>query len=98
MIVIKHVTLHEKVDSMDESSLSPGVQNIKREKTRRQLVSGFGRLTNWATKEMDLRREVSRVLADVLATELDNRGILTSRQSGPREGRAPRGLRAEHTI
>jgi len=29
------------------------------------------------------RREVGRVLADVLATELEDRGILTSRKSGP---------------
>ena len=26
------LTLHEKVDSMEEASLSPGVQNAKREK------------------------------------------------------------------
>lgn len=36
-----------------------------------------------SSEEMANRREVGRVLADVLAKELENRGILTSRKSGP---------------
>jgi hypothetical protein len=34
-------------------------------------------------EEMENRREVGRVLADVLAKELENRGFPTSRKSGP---------------
>jgi hypothetical protein len=33
-------------------------------------------------EEMEIRREVGRVLADVVAKELENRGIVTTRQSG----------------
>lgn len=36
-----------------------------------------------SAEEMTNRREVGRVLADILAKELDKRGILTSRKSGP---------------
>ena len=36
-----------------------------------------------SSEELAHRREIGRVLADVLAEELDSRGILTSRKSGP---------------
>lgn len=36
-----------------------------------------------SAEDMENRREVGRVLADVLAKELEKRGILTSRRSGP---------------
>jgi hypothetical protein len=42
-------------------------------------TSGDGR----SDEDLANRREVGRVLADVLAKELENRGILASRKSGP---------------
>jgi hypothetical protein len=42
-------------------------------------ASGGGR----SDEDLANRREVGRVLADVLAKELENRGILASRKSGP---------------
>lgn len=36
-----------------------------------------------SNEDLELRRKVGRALADVLASELDGRGILTSRGSGP---------------
>jgi hypothetical protein len=42
-------------------------------------ASGDGR----SDEDLANRREVGRVLADVLAKELENRGILASRKSGP---------------
>jgi hypothetical protein len=48
--------------------------------TGREGVEDKGGLSK---DEMRNRREVGRVLADVLARELENRGIPTSRKSGP---------------
>ena len=48
--------------------------------TGREVDGAAGMLSE---EELANRREVGRVLADVLAKELDRRGILTSRRSGP---------------
>lgn len=57
------------------------------EPTAASIGLGSGRNTGddgsgLTSEELDNRREVGRVLSDVLAKELDDRGILTSRRSG----------------
>lgn len=60
------------------------------EPTAQSIGLGMGRDTpidgqEISSEDMANRREVGRVLADVLAKELDGRGYLTSRESGPVE-------------
>ena len=67
------------------------------ETTATSIGLGSGRDTNEngrriTNEEIRNRKEVARVLADVLAAELEDRGIVTSRQSG--EVVVPQGLMA----
>jgi hypothetical protein len=67
------------------------------ETTAKSIGLGSGRDTNengrrLTNEDIRNRKEVARVLADVLAAELEDRGIVTSRQSG--EVVVPQGLMA----
>ncbi len=57
----------------------PTGQSVGLDSDRGVSTSGAG----LSDEDLANRREVGRVLADVLAEELENRGILVSRKSGP---------------